>query len=254
MLRLSRMKPAASSPERQREDVPTAAASVGGHIVGWADDWEASGAPDPVTRPKLGRGFVASGCHMAALVAAAVDRLGRTVVDCQSTGYKMCDEGKLLVRYGHDGPWELNDATDENRFTMEAWGARMALRAIQRRNRSATVKTRAASRTAQGEIVERFPLCPGGDGRQDRPGGYKREQSEPKGEIELPGVTLGLVIPWRAWSGWRLSCALGGHGWGSDTRRVGLLGGATPTVSYLPTCLCRRQEDALNWGALVCVP
>ncbi|WP_326616882.1 integrase [Streptomyces decoyicus] len=52
--RLSRMKPATSSPERQREDVLTAAASVGGHIIGWADDWEVSGATDPVTRPKLG--------------------------------------------------------------------------------------------------------------------------------------------------------------------------------------------------------
>ncbi|WP_406205710.1 hypothetical protein [Streptomyces decoyicus] len=52
--RLSRMKPATSSPERQREDVLSAAASVGGHIIGWADDWEVSGATDPVTRPKLG--------------------------------------------------------------------------------------------------------------------------------------------------------------------------------------------------------
>lgn len=41
--RLSRMRLATSSPERQREDVLTAAASVGGHIIGWADDWEVSG-------------------------------------------------------------------------------------------------------------------------------------------------------------------------------------------------------------------
>ncbi|MFJ8942436.1 hypothetical protein ACIRG4_03955 [Streptomyces sp. NPDC102395] len=36
------MKLPTSSPERQREDVLTAAAPVGGHIVGWADDWEVS--------------------------------------------------------------------------------------------------------------------------------------------------------------------------------------------------------------------
>ncbi|MFI1887751.1 zinc ribbon domain-containing protein [Streptomyces jumonjinensis] len=30
------------------------AASIGGHIIGWADDWEVSGAADPMTRPKLG--------------------------------------------------------------------------------------------------------------------------------------------------------------------------------------------------------
>ncbi|MFB7655890.1 MULTISPECIES: hypothetical protein [unclassified Streptomyces] len=40
--------------ERQREDVLTVAASVGGHIIGWADDWEVSGATNPMTRPKLG--------------------------------------------------------------------------------------------------------------------------------------------------------------------------------------------------------
>ncbi|MEU2421353.1 hypothetical protein ABZ619_10010 [Streptomyces sp. NPDC007851] len=38
------MKLATSAPERQREDVLTATASVGGHIIGWADHWEVSGA------------------------------------------------------------------------------------------------------------------------------------------------------------------------------------------------------------------
>lgn len=52
----------------------------------------------------------------------------------------------MLVTYGHDGAWNLDDHADENRFTMEAWGAQMELRAIQRRNRDATVKTRAAGR------------------------------------------------------------------------------------------------------------
>ncbi len=48
------MKLATSSPERQRENVLTAAASVGAHIIGWADDWEVSGATDPVTPPQPG--------------------------------------------------------------------------------------------------------------------------------------------------------------------------------------------------------
>ncbi|UXY23362.1 recombinase family protein [Streptomyces cynarae] len=144
--RLSRMKLATSSPERQRESVLTAAASVGGHIIGWADDWEVSGATDPMTRPKLGPWLRDERGPYDGLVAAAVDRLGRNVVDCLNTGYKMRDEKKLLVTYGHEGPWELDDPADENRFTMEAWGAQMELRAIQRRNRDATVKTRAAGR------------------------------------------------------------------------------------------------------------
>ncbi|WP_247745715.1 recombinase family protein [Streptomyces oryzae] len=80
------------------------------------------------------------------MVAAAVDRLGRNVADCLNTGYKMRDEGKLLVTCGHDGPWDLDDPADENRFTIEAWGAQMELRSIQRRNRDATVKARKAGR------------------------------------------------------------------------------------------------------------
>ncbi|MER5178130.1 recombinase family protein [Streptomyces sp. NPDC002896] len=140
------MKAATSSPERQREDVLTAAASVGGHIIGWADDWEVSGATDPMTRPKLGPWLRDERGPYDGLVAAAVDRLGRNVVDCLNTGYKMRDEKKLLVTYGHEGPWDLDDQADENRFTMEAWGAQMGLRAIQRRNRNATVKMRAAGR------------------------------------------------------------------------------------------------------------
>lgn len=144
--RLSRMKGTTFSPENQRTDVLSATAAVGGRTVGWADDWEVSGATDPLTRPKPGSRLRDERGPYDGLVAAAVDRLGRNVVDCLNTGYKMCDEGKLLVTYGHDGPWELDDQIDESRLTMEAWGTQMELRAIQRRNRSATVKTRAAGR------------------------------------------------------------------------------------------------------------
>jgi DNA invertase Pin-like site-specific DNA recombinase len=134
------------SPENQRAGVLPAAAAAGGHSIGWADGWEVPGATDPLTRPKLGPWLRDERGPYDGLVAAAVDRLGRNVVDCLNTGYKTRDEGKLLVTYGHDGPWDLDDQIDENRFTMEAWGAQMELRAIQRRNRSATVKTRAAGR------------------------------------------------------------------------------------------------------------
>lgn len=56
----------------------------------------------------------------------------------------MRDEKKMLVTYEHDGPWKLDDRARESRFTIEAWGAQMELRAIQRRNRDATIKNRAA--------------------------------------------------------------------------------------------------------------
>ncbi|WP_405904061.1 hypothetical protein OG696_35660 [Streptomyces sp. NBC_00656] len=31
-----------------------------------------------------------------------MDRLGRNVIDCLNTGYKMRDEKKMLVTHGHD--------------------------------------------------------------------------------------------------------------------------------------------------------
>ncbi|WP_317617164.1 recombinase family protein [Streptomyces sp. EAG2] len=97
-------------------------------------------------RPNLGPWLRDERVPYDGLVAAAVDRLGRNVVVCLNTGYKMRDEKKMLVTYGHEGAWDLDDSADENRFTMEAWGAQMELRAIQRRNRDATVRTRAAGR------------------------------------------------------------------------------------------------------------
>ncbi|WP_340642293.1 recombinase family protein [Streptomyces albidoflavus] len=85
--RLSRVKLATSSPERQRENVLTAAASVGAHIIGWADDWEVSGATDPMTRLNLGPWLRDERGPYDGLVAAAVDRLGRNVVDVVDAGH-----------------------------------------------------------------------------------------------------------------------------------------------------------------------
>ncbi|MGW0791978.1 hypothetical protein ACWD04_28080 [Streptomyces sp. NPDC002911] len=92
-----------------------------------------------------------------------MDRLGRNVVDCLNTGYKMRDEKKMLVTYGHDGPWELDDPADENRFTMEAWGAQMELRAIQRRNPRRHDKD-PGRRPAEGQAVVRLPVRAQGHG------------------------------------------------------------------------------------------
>ncbi|MFD4997962.1 recombinase family protein [Streptomyces buecherae] len=79
--RLSRMKFATTSPERQRADVLASVASIGGHIIGWADDWEVSGAADPMTRPRLGPWLRDERGPYDGLVAVAVDRLGCDMVD-----------------------------------------------------------------------------------------------------------------------------------------------------------------------------
>ncbi|MFJ6465546.1 recombinase family protein [Streptomyces sp. NPDC091387] len=144
--RLSQMSASTSSPERQRDDVLATVKAAGGHVIAWADDWEVSGATDPMTRPRLGPWLRGERGPYNGIAGAAVDRLGRNLVDCLNTGYMMRDTGLALLTYGHDGPWNLDDPNDENRFTMEAWGAQMELRAIQRRNRDAAVKARAAGR------------------------------------------------------------------------------------------------------------
>ncbi|MER7812430.1 recombinase family protein [Streptomyces sp900116325] len=140
--RLSRKSDATWSPERQRTNVLAAVKSVGGHVVGWADDWEVSGAVDLMSRPQLGPWLRDECGPYDGIAGAAVDRIGRSLVDCLNTGYRMRDKGKLLVTFGHAGPWDLNDPVDENRFTMEAWSAQMELRATQGRNRDETVKAR----------------------------------------------------------------------------------------------------------------
>ncbi|WP_432019888.1 recombinase family protein [Streptomyces sp. 1222.5] len=144
--RLSRKSDATWSPARQRDNVLSAVASVGGHVVAWADDWEVSGATDPLERPQLGPWLRGDEGPYSGIAGAAVDRIGRSLVDCLNTGYRMRDEGKLLVTYGHTGPWDLNDPNDENQFIAQAWGAQMELRATESRNRDETVKAREQGR------------------------------------------------------------------------------------------------------------
>ncbi|MDH6133950.1 site-specific DNA recombinase [Kitasatospora sp. MAA4] len=147
--RLSRESDASSSRETQMNDVLSAIASVGGHVIGWADDWEVSGATDPLTRPQLGPWLRDEMGPYSGIAGSAVDRIGRNQRDVLNTGYMIKDSGRLLVTYGHDGPWDLDDPTDEMRFSMEAFGAQVELRSIQRRNRKETVRARSAGEPKQ---------------------------------------------------------------------------------------------------------
>lgn len=144
--RLSRKSDATNSPEKQGDQVSKATASAGGHIIGWADDWEVSGATDPMTRPELGPWLRGEMGPYDGIVGSAVDRIGRNTRDVLNTGYLMQSTGRLLITYGHDGPWNLGDSNDETLFTMQALGAQLELRNIQRRNREAIVAAREAGR------------------------------------------------------------------------------------------------------------
>ena len=147
--RLSRKSDATSSPEQQAEQVLTAAAGVGGHVIAWADDWEVSGATDPLTRPGLGPWLRDEMGPYSGIVGAAVDRIGRNQRDVLNTAHTIHETGRMLVTYGHTGPWDLDDTADEMRLSMESFGAQLELRAIQKRNRDETLRARAAGEPKQ---------------------------------------------------------------------------------------------------------
>jgi len=147
--RLSRRTDATSSPERQLDQILSAVASLGGHVIAFADDWEVSGATDPLTRPGLGPWLRDEMGPYSGIVGAAVDRIGRNQRDVLNTAYAIHESGRILVTYGHDGPWDLDDPTDEMRLSMESFGAQMELRAIQKRNRDETKRARNAGQPKQ---------------------------------------------------------------------------------------------------------
>ncbi|MFG2989993.1 hypothetical protein ACGFZK_12025 [Streptomyces sp. NPDC048257] len=70
------------------------------------------------------------------ITGSAVDRIGRNQRDVLNTAYTVHESGRLLITYGHEGPWNLDDPNDEMRWSMESFGARMELRAIRKRNRA----------------------------------------------------------------------------------------------------------------------
>lgn len=144
VVRLSRKTDKTNSPGEQRRKVLKAVASVGGHVIAWAEDLEVSGATDPLTRPALGPWLRGEMGDYDGLAGAAVDRIGRNQLDVLNTADRNYKAGRLLVTYGHDGPWDLDDPIDEMRLSMEAFGAQAELRAIQKRNRDETERARQA--------------------------------------------------------------------------------------------------------------
>lgn len=143
--RLSRKTDATSSPERQGRQIIDIVDQVGGHIIGWADDWEVSGAVNPLERPALGPWLKNEFGPYAGIVGADVSRIGRDVRDVLNTGWMMKDSGRLLVTANH-GVWDLTDSSQENQFIAEAWGSQMELRSIQKRNSDAAKNARTSGR------------------------------------------------------------------------------------------------------------
>ena len=96
--RLSRKTDATSSPERQARQNIEAVDAVEGHIIGWADDWEVSGAISTLsTVPALGPWLRnENGPYAGMSVGPDVSRIGRNMRDALNTGWMMKDTGRFL--------------------------------------------------------------------------------------------------------------------------------------------------------------
>jgi DNA invertase Pin-like site-specific DNA recombinase len=140
--RLSRKTDKTSSPQRQGDQDLMAAADAGGHIIAWADDWEVSGATDPMTRKGLGPWLRGEMGPYDGIVAPTVDRVGRNVRDTLNTQTLLTGQRRVIVTADQAGVWDFTDPNQENEWLIKAWGSQMELRAIQKRNRDETVRAR----------------------------------------------------------------------------------------------------------------
>jgi site-specific DNA recombinase len=147
--RLSRKTDKTSSPQRQGDQILEAAADAGGHIVAWADDWEVSGATDPLTRRGFGPWLRAEMGPYDGIAAASVDRVGRNVRDTLNTQTLLTGQDRVIVTADHGGVWDFSDPNQENEWLIKAWGSQMELRAIQKRNRDDTIRARKAGEPKQ---------------------------------------------------------------------------------------------------------
>ena len=147
--RLSRKTDKTSSPQRQGDQDLRAAADAGGHIIAWADDWEVSGATDPMTRKGLGPWLRGEMGPYDGIVAPTVDRVGRNVRDTLNTQTLLTGQDRVVVTADHAGVWDFSDPNQENEWLVKAWGSQMELRAIQKRNRDEAIRARKAGEPKQ---------------------------------------------------------------------------------------------------------
>src|SRR5215471_17552636 len=147
--RLSRKTDKTSSPQRQGEQILQATADAEGHIVAWADDWEVSGATDPLTRRGFGPWLRGELGPYDGIVAASVDRVGRNVRDTLNTQTLLTGQDRIVVTSDHVGVWDFSDPNQENDWLIKAWGSQLELRAIQKRNRDETERARKAGEPKQ---------------------------------------------------------------------------------------------------------
>ncbi|MFF8437511.1 MULTISPECIES: recombinase family protein [Streptomyces] len=140
--RLSRKTEASHSPETQGDMILAVAEANDAHIIAWADDWEVSGAMDPLKRPKLGPWLTGRMGPYDGIAGAAVDRIGRNVRDVLNTAYTIHENGQMLLTADHEGVWDLDDDTQETELLIKAMGAQLEHRATLRRSTNGKINSR----------------------------------------------------------------------------------------------------------------
>jgi site-specific DNA recombinase len=147
--RLSKKTDKTNSPERQGNQIIGASSDADGHIIAWADDWEVSGATDPLTRAGFGPWLRGEMGPYDGIVSASVDRVGRNVRDTLNTQALLTGQGRIVITADHAGVWDFSDPNEENNWIAKAWGSQMELRAIQKRNRDEAIRARNAGEPKQ---------------------------------------------------------------------------------------------------------
>ncbi|MER6011041.1 recombinase family protein [Streptomyces bluensis] len=147
--RLSRMKDATNSPEKQLDQVLSAVVAIGGHVIAWADDWEVSGATNPLDRPGLGPWLRGEMGPYSGIAGAAVDRIGRNARDVLNTAYTIHESKQVLVTADHPGVWDLDDPNQESELLVKSLGAQLEHRAIKKRIQDETIRARKAGQPKQ---------------------------------------------------------------------------------------------------------
>ncbi|NEC18435.1 recombinase family protein [Streptomyces parvus] len=146
--RLSRKNEASQSPEKQRDQVLAIVEANDAHVIAWADDWEVSGAMDPLKRPQLGPWLTDKKGPYDGIAGAAVDRIGRNVRDVLNTAYTIHERGQILLTADHDGIWDLDDSNQETDLLVKALGAQMEHRATRRRSNDSKTSARNRGRVS----------------------------------------------------------------------------------------------------------
>jgi site-specific DNA recombinase len=133
-----------SRPQHQGDQILQDMADAGGHIIAWADDWEVSGATDPLTRRGFGPWLRGEMGPYDGIAAVSVDRMGRNVRDTLNTQELLTSQDRVVVTADHVGVWNFSDPNQETSGWPRRGVAVMELRAIQKRNRDETIRERKA--------------------------------------------------------------------------------------------------------------